>query len=111
MREVLYNYKTTQRYYDRDISFIKHQGTKNNVKRKGVFILPVAHLPRRSEKHGLCKIGGRGEGGGGEGDKQGVLRVEVPMANRPFPSYKILSLSKQGLLQNLSYAFCETQAN
>ena len=74
MREVLYNYKTTQRYYDLDISFIKHQGTKNNVKRKGVFILPVAHLPRRSEKHGLCKIGGRGEGRGGEGDKQGVLR-------------------------------------
>ena len=64
MREVLY--KTTQRYYDLDISFIKHQGTKNNVKRKGVFILPLAHLPRRSDKHELCKIGGRG--------KQGVLR-------------------------------------
>ena len=108
MREVLYNYKTTQRYYDLDISFIKHQGTKNNVKRKGVFILPVEHLPRRSEKHGLCKIGGRGEGGGGQ---TRCIKGEVPMANRPFPSYKILSLSKQGLLQNLSYAFCETQAN
>ena len=69
MREVLY--KTTQRYYDLDISFIKHQGTKNNVKRKGVFIVPLAHLARRSEKNGLCKIGGGGRGGG---DKQGVLR-------------------------------------
>ena len=79
MREVLY--KTTQRYYDLDISFIKHQGTKNNVKRKGVFILPLAHLPRRSEKNGLCKIGGGG-------DKPRCIKGEVPMANRPFPSYK-----------------------
>ena len=75
-------YKTTERYYDLDISFIKHQGTKNNVKRKGVFILPLAHLPRRSEKHGLCKIGG---GGGGQ---TRCIKGEVPMANRPFPSYK-----------------------
>ena len=44
MREVLY--KPTQRYYDLDINFIKHQGSKNNVKWKGEFILPVAHLPK-----------------------------------------------------------------
>ena len=30
-----------------------------------MFILPLAHLPRRSEKHGLCKIGGRCGGVGG----------------------------------------------
>ena len=55
--------------------------------------------------------GGRGEGGRGGGGQTRCIKGEVPMANRPFPSYKILSLSKQGLLQNLSYAFCETQAN
>jgi len=95
-------YRTTQGYYDLDINFIKHQGSKNNVKRKGEFILPLAHLPRRSEKHGICKIGGRGGGGGANkvywgGGTNGEWAVS---------GVQILSLSKQGLLQNLS---CEDE--
>ena len=90
MREVLY--KTTQRYYDLDINFIKHQGSKNNVKRKGEFISPVAHLPKctlfacQNFAQALFSIslwtavkwGGQTR----------CIKGAVQMANGPFPSYR-----------------------
>ena len=84
------------------------RGLRIMLNEKGCLFCQL-HISQEEVKNmDYAKLGAGGRGGGGQTT---CIKGEVPMTNRPFPSYKILSLSKQGLLQNLSYAFCETQAN